>query len=172
MSIRSPVLTLIISCCASLAQADELTLRKFLLFDKIPDAQDHVRLVASPYTLHFSPSERHKPVWMIGAEKQYADGDVLGAAYFSNSFGQDSLTVYRGEQIRNWSRFEKLYFQWTAGLMYGYKGEFQDEVPLNFKGFSPVVVVSLGWQFTPKYSVQVNLLGFAAAMVQVSMRLP
>lgn len=155
-----------------MAQAEELTLRKFLLFDKTPDPKDHLRLIASPYTLHFSPSDRHRPVWTIGMEKQYADGDLLGAAYFSNSFGQDSLSVYRGEQYRNWSRYEKLYFQWTAGLMYGYKGEFQDEVPLNFRGFSPVAVASLGWQLTPRYAAQVNLLGFAALMFQVSMTLP
>ena len=42
------------------------------------------------------------------------------------------------------------------------------KVPLNYRGFSPVGVVSMGWQFTPTYSAQVNLLGSAALMFQVS----
>jgi hypothetical protein len=33
-------------------------------------------------------------------------------------------------------------------MMYGYRGEFQNKVPLNYKGFSPGALVTLGWQFT------------------------
>ena len=49
-----------------------------------------------------------------------------------------------------------------------YKGQYENKVPLNYKGFSPVGVVSMGWQFTPTYSAQVNLLGSSAVMFQVS----
>lgn len=148
------------------------TVRKILFLDNLETPAESSRIIVSPYTLHWSPSPNHRPTWMIGGEKQYADGTVLGAAYFSNSFGQDSATVYRGERIKNWSSYEKLYTQWTAGLMYGYKAPYNDEVPLNFRGFSPVVVLSLGWQFTPRYAVQLNALGTAAVMFQWSMQMP
>ncbi len=147
------------------------TVRKLLFLEGTEVPSESTRLIASPYTLHWSPSENHRPTWMFGAEKQYAGGLVLGAAYFSNSFGQDSATIYRGRRLNNWSSYDKLYAQWTAGLMYGYKPPYNDEVPLNFRGFSPLVVLSLGWQFTPKYAMQLNALGTAAVMFQFSMEM-
>jgi hypothetical protein len=148
------------------------TVRKMLFLEGTESPAERTRILASPYTLHWSPSPNHRHTWMFGGEKQYANGLVLGAAYFSNSFGQDSATVYRGERLYNWSSYEKLYAQWTAGLMYGYKPPYQDQVPLNFRGFSPLVVLSLGWQFTPRYALQLNALGTAAVMFQLSMEMP
>lgn len=147
------------------------TVRKMLFLEETEKPAEHTRLLASPYTLHWSPSEDHRYTWMVGAEKQYAGGLVLGAAYFSNSFGQDSATLYRGRRFTPWSSHEKLFAQWTAGLMYGYKPPYNDEVPVNIRGFSPLVVLSMGWQFTPKYAVQLNALGTAALMFQFSMEL-
>ena len=109
---------------------------------------------------------------MIGAEKQRADNTVIGATYFSNSFGQDSGYVYGGQRFRHFSAYDPLFAQWTAGLMYGYKGDFAHKVPLNYHGFSPGLVLSLGWQFTPTYSAQVNVLGNSALMFQLSAELP
>lgn len=157
---------------ASPAHAQLDTVKKLLFLDQPDSPGDSVRLIVSPYTLHYSPSPNHRPTWMLGAEKQYADGTLLGAAYFSNSFGQDSVTAYRGERWKAWSRYPRLYGQWTAGLMYGYKPPYNDEVPLNFRGLSPVAVLSLGWQFSPRQALQLNALGTAALMVQWSVELP
>ena len=129
---------------------------------------DYWRLNYSPYTYHFSRTPDHKYVWLLGAERQYADSILLGGAFFSNSFGQPSAYVYGGKHLTNFTRFEPLYAQWTVGVAYGYKGQYENKVPLNYKGFSPVGVVSMGWQFTPTYSAQVNLLGSSAVMFQVS----
>lgn len=41
----------------------------------------------SPYTLHFSPSDEHKNVYMVGLEREHANGKLDGGTYFSNSFG-------------------------------------------------------------------------------------
>jgi len=108
---------------------------------------------------------------MLGGEKQYANGLVLGAAYFSNSFGQDSGIAYRGRRLTEWGPYPQLYLQWTAGIMYGYKPPFSEEIPLNFRGFSPVAVLAVGWQITPRYAFQVNALGAAALMFQFSAEL-
>ncbi len=108
---------------------------------------------------------------MVGLERQRADGLVWGGTYFSNSFGQPSAYVYGGQRLENWSARPELFAQWTAGILYGYKGEFKDKVPFNHGGFSPGAVLSVGWQFTPVYSAQVNMLGNSAVMFQVSMEL-
>ena len=134
-------------------------------------ADDFWRLNVSPYTYHFSRTPDHKSVYLLGAERQYADSSLLGAAFFSNSFGQPSAYVYGGKHLTNFTRFEPLFAQWTVGVAYGYKGQYENKVPLNYKGFSPVGVVSLGWQFNRTYSVQMNLLGTSAVMFQVSTNL-
>jgi hypothetical protein len=131
-------------------------------------AADHWRVLFSPYSYHYSRSPDHRAVWMIGAERQRADSYVLGAVYFSNSFGQDSGYAYVGQRLRHFSAHDELFAQWTAGIMYGYKREFADKVPLNRGGFSPAAVFTLGWQLSPRYAAQVNVLGNSALMFQLA----
>jgi hypothetical protein len=105
-------------------------------------------------------------VWLIGAERQFADSTLLGAAYFTNSFGQPSAYAYGGKRLTHFSRFEPLFAQWGVGVVYGYKPPYENKVPLNYKGFSPVGVLSLGWQFNRTTALQLNLLGTSALMFQ------
>ncbi len=60
----------------------------------------------------------------------------------------------------------KLYVKWTAGILYGYRGEYQHKVPLNYGGFSPAIVPALGWEFDSKQQIQFNLLGLNGMMLQ------
>lgn len=136
-----------------------------------PVGQSHWRVMASPYTIHYSHDPNHRPVWMLGLERQRPDDLLWGVCYFSNSFGQPSAYVYGGQRLYDFSAYPQLFAQWTAGLMYGYKGEFQDKVPFNHRGFSPGLVLALGWQFTPRYSVQANILGNSALMFQLTVDL-
>ena len=126
------------------------------------------RVMISPYTWHYHYSEDHRSVYMLGLEKQRADGLVVGGSWFRNSFGQPSAYVYAGHRFRNFTSCEPLFAQLTAGVLYGYKPPFEAKVPLNRHGFSPGAVLSFGWQFTPMISTQVNLLGNSALMFQLS----
>lgn len=131
-----------------------------------------VRAMASAYTFHYSRSPDHRPVIMLGLELQDADGIVAGGTVFSNSFGQPSAYLYGGKRYEHLAGHAQLFAQVTGGLLYGYKPPFDKKVPLNYRGFSPGAVVSVGWQFTPKYSAQVNFLGNSALMFQVSADFP
>ena len=51
-------------------------------FDLSAKSGDRWSLIASPYTYHFHPSDDHKTVWLIGAERERADGSIAGAAFF------------------------------------------------------------------------------------------
>ena len=126
------------------------------------------RLGMSPYTYHWSRDPDHRDVYMIGLERQNADKVVWGASYFRNSFGQPSGYLYGGKRYDSIFSFDKLFAQWTVGLLYGYKPPYDHKVPLNHNGYSPGAVLSLGWQFTPTYSAQVNVLGNSALMFQFS----
>ena len=129
---------------------------------------DYWRLVGSPYTYHFSPDPDHEPVYAIGLERQRSDKWFWGGTYFSNSFGQPSAYLYVGQRYANLFAVDPLFVQWSAGLLYGYKEPFEDKVPFNYNGFSPGAVFSVGWQFTREFSMQANLLGFSALMIQLS----
>lgn len=128
----------------------------------------HWRLAVSPYTAHFNPSDEHRYVWAVGLERVSADDWLAGGSYFSNSFGQDSGYLYVGRSYPGLFDRPQLYWQWTAGLLYGYKGVYEDKVPFNHNGFSPGAVLALGWRLSDQSAAQINLLGNSALMLQLS----
>jgi hypothetical protein len=128
----------------------------------------HWRLVMSPGMVHANPSDEHEWVWAVGVERQRVDRWLFGASYFSNSFGQPSGYLYVGQRYEQLWQQPSLFFQWSAGLLYGYRGEYEGKVPFNMNGFSPGAVFSLGWQLDPRFSAQLNLLGDAGFMLQLS----
>lgn len=153
------VLSTCFSCLAACAAETEAA--------AAPPEPNHWRLVVSPYTHHFRFNTEHRPVWALGIERQHDKGWLGGASFFKNSFGQPSSYLYVGRRHEGLLLPAPLYLQWSAGLMYGYKGKYQTKVPLNFGGYSPGLLVSAGWQVDRHLSVQLNLLGDAAVMLQV-----
>ena len=136
-------------------------------FDLSSKAGDRLNLIASPYTAHFHPSDEHEHVWLVGVERERADGALAGAAFFNNSFGQESGYLFPwGEIYRNVFDQPQMYVKWTAGLLYGYRGKYEHKVPFNHGGFSPAIVPALGWEFSSKQQIQLNLLGFNGLMLQ------
>ena len=127
------------------------------------------RLALSPHTEHYGRSEDHRSVWLVGLERESADGSLMGAGHFRNSFGQPSWYAYPwGGVYRNLLGFEGLFFKWSAGVVYGYRPPFEDKVPINIGGFTPVVVPGLGVDLGRGFSAQVNAIGTAAVMFQLS----
>ncbi len=131
-----------------------------------------LRLQMSPYTLHFSSDEKHENVYLAGLEREHANGKLDGLVLFSNSFGQESAFLYPWGGIYHhiWG-VQPLSFKWTAGLLYGYKEPYEDKVPLNYKGFSPGVILAMAYEFKPGWSVQVDMLGTAGLTFQLNVPL-
>ena len=126
----------------------------------------------SPVTLHFTPSSEHKNVGLLGISRVDVDGTVVSGAVFSNSFGQPCVTVQWGQRYLAPLGVDRWYWQWTVGPVYGYVAPYNRKVPLNFKGLSPVVIPSLGYQLSDKFSAQFTLLGNSALMLQLAYQLP
>jgi hypothetical protein len=133
---------------------------------------DHWRVILSPATYHWHYSADHRHVYMLGLERQYEGGFEWGTVWFRNSFGQPSEYVYAGRRFDDLTSYKPLFVELTGGVLHGYEPPFQNKVPLNRHGYSPGAVLSVGWQFTPKYSTQVDVLGNAALMFQFSVDLP
>lgn len=123
-------------------------------------------------TLHYTYDSAHKPVVMMGLERESpGDGALDGMALFTNSFGQPTLYVYPWGGVHHGVfGIDKLSFKWTAGLLYGYRDPYEDKVPLNYKGLSPVAIPALAYDLNDGWTGQINFLGTAALMFQVNRR--
>jgi hypothetical protein len=128
-------------------------------------------IFVSPYTKHYNYNPAHRPVWLVGLEQQLSDNSLRGAAFFSNSFGQESLYLFPwGGRFDNTFGVNGLYVKWTAGFIYGYKAPYEDKVPFNHRGISPAVIPSVGYQVNNDWSAEAYLLGKAAFMLGTSYR--
>ena len=126
------------------------------------------RLGVAPFSHHYRYSAEHRYVWAVAGEWQTPDDWLAGASYFRNSFGQPSAYLYAGKRFPGLLEQPALFAQVSAGLLYGYRGQYQRKVPLNYNGFSPGALVSMGWQFDKTSSVTLHLLGDAGFMVQLA----
>lgn len=118
----------------------------------------------SPYTLHWTYSAEHKNVFLGAIDREVAGNRLCGISFFSNSFGQASTYAYVGQRWNPLASDDKLFLKVTAGLLYGYVGNYRNKVPLNHNGFSPAIIPSLGYTFNSTDSAQVMLLGNAGVM--------
>jgi hypothetical protein len=122
----------------------------------------------APYTKHFSKSEFHEYVWLVGLEKESPGNALIGATFFSNSFGQPSTYIYPfGGVYRNVLDINGLFVKWSAGLIYGYLEPFNNKVPFNNNGFSPGFIPAVGYQ-SQNFSAQINILNDAGLMLQLN----
>jgi hypothetical protein len=130
-------------------------------------------LQLSPYSYHWSgrdPEDRN--VWLVGVEREHPNGKLDGIAFFSNSFGQESMYLFPwGGVYKNIYGIPKLSFKWTAGLIYGYKEPYEKKIPFNYKGFAPGIIPALTYDFSSKWSGQLNLLGIRGVMFQLNVPL-
>lgn len=132
---------------------------------------DRLSLMYSPFTHHYSPSDEHRYVWMVGLERERTDGRFSGITYFSNSFGQPSTYIFPwGHSYRNLGGVPGLFAKWSGGLLYGYVDPYKNKVPLNFHGFAPAIIPSVGFERNG-YGAQLNFLAAAGLMLQFNIPL-
>ncbi len=142
----------------------------FLAVAGAPEPAHRGEFTFSPYTIHWSSNPEHKPVVLVALDEQLPGGRLCGISLFSNSFGQPSTYLYAGQQFNQLLGQPGLFLKVTAGILYGYVGQYQNKVPLNRHGFSPAIIPSLGYQLTTHDSVQVQLLGTAGVMFSYGRR--
>ena len=128
------------------------------------NSQKRWDLSLSPYTHHWRYSPDHKPVVLGALERRLGQDRFCGAAFFTNSFGQPSTYVYAGKQWDGVLNNPKMFTKVSAGLIYGYKGQYQHKIPFNDYGIAPAIIPSLGWHISPEDSAQVMVLGKAGLL--------
>lgn len=119
----------------------------------------------SVWTTHFSPDPEHNNRQdLIGVERQEGDDWLWGGATFRNSFSQRSVYVYRGRQFA--LAETPFYAKLTAGLLWGYRGEYRDKIPLNHLGVAPAILPSVGYRWNA-LGAEMVLFGVAGAMLNI-----
>jgi len=125
----------------------------------------------SPYTHHWSHDPEHRPVFAASLSRLLPNDRSCGISLFRNSFGQPSAYAFVG---KSWPGLlpshPKVYASVTAGIIYGYVGQYKDKVPLNVGGFSPAIIPAVGYRLSPRAAVEVQVLGTAAFMVGANWR--
>lgn len=125
-------------------------------------------LQTSVFTTHYNPKPEHNNHQrLIGLEYTQSNDWILGGASFDNSFNQRSTYLYTGRQfdLGRGPLFAKV----TGGVMHGYRGEYDDKIPLNRFGVAPAIIPSLGIE-GQVLSSELVFLGAAAAMVSVGIQ--
>jgi hypothetical protein len=125
----------------------------------------------SVYTRHYHEDPRHNNhQHLLNLERWSAAGNGLGIALFDNSFGQPSQYVYGGKFWRPLDSAPLVHVKLTAGLISGYKGEYQDKIPYNGHGIAPAVLPSIGISGR-RFSAEAVILWNVGAMITVGMLL-
>lgn len=123
----------------------------------------------SVYTTHFNPKPDHvNDQQLIGLE-YYLDrpGWMVGGSTFRNSFGQRSGYLYLGRRFE--LPGERLYGKLTGGALYGWRGEHQDNIPLNQLGVAPAILPSLGVE-VGRFGGELVVFGLGGMMFNVGAR--
>lgn len=117
-----------------------------------------------PYVHHWTPDPRHNDAPdLIGLEVENTEEWLAGAMWFHNSYHQPSQYFYVG---RRWSSeaVPGLYAKLTAGPLLGYKGEFEDKIPVNKDGVGLGLIPGIGYQYE-RFSAQFAILGTAGYLI-------
>lgn len=114
--------------------------------------------------------ERDGPPLVSAIEWLKPNRVYYGLSLFNNSFGQFSQFAYIGKEFPLPRFHEHLRARVAAGIVHGYKDEHEDDLPLNYKGFAPGIVPSLGFKKNGR-ALDVIFLSNAAIMLMVGIDL-
>lgn len=137
-----------------------------------PWRTDRFYVETSIYTRHFNYDPAHdNHQKLILGEWNITEQWLVGASVFDNSFGQDSQYVYGGYRWRPFEKLQPLYVKFSAGLVHGYTGQYQNKIPNNSSGIAPVIIPSVGYCLS-RFCSEIVIFGAAGAMVNIGVTIP
>ncbi len=142
-----------------------------------PWRTDRFYFQTSLATVHWNPQDDHNNTqkliygeWRL--PERWLEGQVLvGASAFSNSFKQPSQFVFAGLLWRPFDSVPEAYVRVAAGVVHGYKDEYQDKIPFNSSGFAPAAIPAVGYCFN-RVCVETVIFGTAGLMWTLGVTLP
>jgi hypothetical protein len=130
---------------------------------ELPDWIDSVYLHGG-YGMHWKDSDDYQgDPWLGGLELAQDEGHRVGISLFNNSFGQFCQYFYYGYQWRLPFISSSAHLKLTGGVIHGYVDEFEDKLDVNFNGWAPAIVPSVGWK-NDRWGFDAALLGNSGVM--------
>lgn len=127
-------------------------------------------LQTSVATRHFHPSSaQNNHQELLNLEWNYKDNLLVGAASFRNTYRQPTQLVYWGAKFHPLDSAPNAYLKVVAGLIHGYKGEYQDHIPFNQLGTAPAILPAVGYCHKQLCS-ELIVFGAAGAMLTAGVR--
>ena len=137
-----------------------------------PWRTDRFYLATSLYTKHFYYNPAHDDHQnLIQGEWNVTTQWLAGLSLFNNSFGQPTQYLYGGYRFRPFDSVQPLYLKLTAGLVHGYKDQYQSKIPFNNSGVAPVIIPSIGYCVN-RFCSEAIIFGAAGVMVTFGVTLP
>ncbi len=117
--------------------------------------------------IHFTSSDDYSGAPIFSSIRvQRSDNWQYGLALFNNSFGQFSQYLFGGYRWKLKGSMQNFHIIATAGILHGYKDEFEDKVPFNYNGWSPGVSVGFGYK-KGKLGADITTIGTAGLMFTI-----
>lgn len=137
-----------------------------------PWRTDRFYLETSVYTRHFHYDPAHNDDQnLILAEWNVTEQWLVGAALLDNSFNQPTQYVYGGYRFRPLENLQPFYLKISAGIIHGYKDEYQDKIPMNGSGYAPVIIPTVGYCLN-RFCSELVFFGAAGVMATVGVTIP
>lgn len=101
---------------------------------------------ASLYGRHYgSRPELNENYRFLGVEYHWPERSLAGGSVFRNSFDQPCQIVYGGKLWRPLEeRAPLVHLKLVGGLVHGYKGDYEDNIPWNNYGVAPMILPAVG----------------------------
>ena len=134
---------------------------------KIYDDNDTFYVMAGAYA-HFEDDDDYEDAPILASiEIIKPNNHLYGLALFNNSYGQFSQYLYFGKIYKFDDVFNGLRAKVSAGLIHGYRGEFEDNLLLNEElGVAPAIVPGIGYQ-RKRWGIDLYLLGDQAIFLGI-----
>jgi hypothetical protein len=142
-----------------------------------PWRTDRFYIQTSVATVHFHSDPKHNDTqhlvygeWRL--PYRFLAGQVLvGASFFDNSYGQPTEFVFGGLLWRPIEKAQEFYVKVGAGVVHGYKGEYQNKIPWNSSGYAPGIVPAVGYCYN-RFCGEMIVFGGAGMLWTFGMTVP
>jgi hypothetical protein len=129
---------------------------------------DHLYLQAGTYDHYKSDDDHAGNDILISLEAIRSDDYFYGLALFDNSFDQFSQYLYAGKTWHYYGKWEGFHTRLSAGLIHGYKDDYEDKIPFNDLGIAPAIIPTVGYK-NGRFGADLIFLGTAGIVFSLGM---
>jgi hypothetical protein len=112
-----------------------------------PQSEGRLLLTYGPYAHHTGRGNYNSRCDFRAIEWEFPSRWSIGAATFRNSFAQPCEYAFVGRRFILKHHSGRFFAKLTGGIIHGYQAPHRHAVPLNWDGFNPALIPSLGYEY-------------------------